>query len=116
MRSLLLLPPAAKRLIQLYRRQIFIQLRLHQLQLSIKRIRLVREHFQIPRHAAVVPHVRKTRRILRRREQQFLLLPKLLRLPPCNQRIRNALKRALNRLLIRQQKLLPLRLDRKSVV
>src|SRR5215472_5192617 len=107
----LLFPSSAQTLVELYQRQQLVQLSLYQPQLSGEIVCVVGEDFKIACSTALIAHLRESRGILRGIHQRLLLLAKLLGLTIGNQGVRNVTKGALNGLLIKQQRLLPLGLS-----
>src|SRR5258708_17581714 len=83
-----------------------VHLGLSESQLGSKVIGFVGQYFQITGGPAFITHLRKPGSILRRECQLLLVLPKLLILVILDQRVRDAAKGLLDRLLISQPRFL----------
>src|SRR5258705_5804525 len=76
----LLLPPSAKRGVQLHQREQLLQPGPRQLQLGIEEVRLAGQHFQIAGDAAAIADIRQSRRVASCRHE-------LRELPPEHERL-----------------------------
>src|SRR5262249_23068865 len=103
-----LFPPTAKRLVQLHQRRQYIPVGLRVLLLGGEPLTLGVEHFQIAAHSANVSHVSDAglidQRVGKKSEAGCLFLGLLV----AHERIGNVLERAIDRLLIIDEKLLTL--------
>src|SRR5262249_14564096 len=102
----LLLPAAAEGAVDLHERGELAGLRLREAQLRAEESRVGVEDLEVARRAALVAELREPPRVLRRADQQPLLLAEFTRPAIADQRIGHLAERVLDRLLIGEHQLL----------